>query len=300
MPAAEMKEGYTGDIQAFPLKFDSLDQEINFHCTLQMLNFGSAYQDLLDDRSVFETIQYGMLGLMLSGRKMNAQMLSSMSLSDVGQTFGVEVKREAKIKPDTPIYTEEDTEVAGFAKLILKACEDTGRRLRELDCEDFAQFFRKFLDVDKPTASAFVFVLQKQLPVFCDGYTTGDTEIYVLSKAKLLAAELHRRFSFRAPLFDFQDMDRLGSPMGNAIPALLRSVGVLSYDPELSRRVDERRSVTGDLEMELRCVAVHACHQIAEAVEVNGAELYLHLRNVAEKAEFASAPRHLTPNTLFF
>lgn len=54
------------------------------------------------------------------------------------------------------------------------AVGDTGRRLRELDCDDFAQFFRKFLDDKQPKASAFVFVLWRHLPAFCDGNCVFD------------------------------------------------------------------------------------------------------------------------------
>eukprot|EP00667_Euglena_gracilis_P014444 EG_transcript_14961 len=298
--AEEVRAAYGSDIQPFPLRFDSLDQEINFHTILQLLNFGSAYHELVSDRTVFETVQYGMLGLVLSGRKLTAQTLTSLSLTDIGQTFGLEVKRDAVVKPNTPIYTEEDTEVAAFAKLLQRACDDTGRRLRELDCDDFAQFFRKFLDDKQPKASAFVFVLWRHLPAFCDGYSVGDSQVLLMRRAQLLAMELHRRFAFRVPLFDFVDLDQLTTPVGATVPAVLRAAGVLQYGPQLAERVGAGRSVTGDLEAELRGTASKACQEIARQANVTPAALYFYLQQLASKEPFASSRRHLTPSTISY
>lgn len=40
--------------------------------------------------------------MQLTGRKLTAQTLTSLSLTDIGQTFGLEVKRDAVVKPNTP------------------------------------------------------------------------------------------------------------------------------------------------------------------------------------------------------
>eukprot|EP00882_Tetradesmus_deserticola_P033940 GHRQ01038814.1.p2 GENE.GHRQ01038814.1~~GHRQ01038814.1.p2 ORF type:complete len:120 (+),score=55.48 GHRQ01038814.1:194-553(+) len=57
---------------AFPIKFESLEAEVTFLCLYHLLDFGSGYEQLLQDssrRGAAETVQYGCFGLALSAKR---------------------------------------------------------------------------------------------------------------------------------------------------------------------------------------------------------------------------------------
>src|SRR5205823_3975796 len=57
-----------------PLKFDSIDHEINFHFLNGMLQFGSGFRLLLHkycDQGASDTIVFGLLSLVISGSKLD-------------------------------------------------------------------------------------------------------------------------------------------------------------------------------------------------------------------------------------
>lgn len=60
----------------FPLKFGSLEEEVNLYAVLNLLNFGSGFRHLLharkgEDRGAYDTMVFGVMSLYLHGVKMD-------------------------------------------------------------------------------------------------------------------------------------------------------------------------------------------------------------------------------------
>jgi hypothetical protein len=114
-------------------------------------------------------------------------------------------------------------------------------------------------------------------------------EVYILKKAQLCAAYLHRRFASRLPeVFAFPDVPRLTVMSDNVLPAVLRAVGVLVYAPALAAHIDAGKPLpAGDQEVDIRAAAVVAGERLAIAIRAQAARL---LASAAADAPSTVAP----------
>lgn len=70
-----------------PLKFDSLEDEINFYALNHLLDFGFSHDEALQasvGRSSRETVEYGLMASYLEGRALNATFIAHLSKEQVG------------------------------------------------------------------------------------------------------------------------------------------------------------------------------------------------------------------------
>lgn len=112
------------------------------------------------------------------------------------------------------------------------------------------------------------------LPSYADVSVYDATEVPLLKRAQITAADLHRAFAGRGP-GAFDDIDQLTAFADNLVPHVLRVDGILRLDPDLERTIDAGELlVPGSTpEVELRAGAVHVVELLRAAASANGADL---------------------------
>jgi len=315
-----------------PLKFKSVDEELNVWFLLQLINIGSGFRDALHamvDAGAWDTMLRGILGIHITGRRVNADFLSSVDANIIQQCFGFPIDREVEVMP--AVHQTVAGPLRPLADHLVRLMNEAGQALRNRAFEDFASFLRAGARAEKamavragsvseaewrPSAAAFVQRLASTFPGFKDihslkrskkaaaaaaagaagsassaGSGAAETsaagagaasappasppEVYILKKAQLCAAYLHRRFAARLPeVFAFPDVPRLTVMSDNVLPAVLRAVGVLVYAPALAAHIDAGKPLpAGDQEVDIRAAAVVAGERLAIAIRTQAARL---------------------------
>jgi hypothetical protein len=82
-----------------------------FQTPTDLINFASGWRKELHtflDRGAYESITYGCLGMHISGKRLNADFLSSISISDISDYFGIPIHKESEIQPGISQFIEHD------------------------------------------------------------------------------------------------------------------------------------------------------------------------------------------------
>ncbi len=138
-----------------------------------------------------------------------------------------------------------------------------------------------------------------EMPLYRDIATWRGLEIPFLKRAQITAWDLSR--AVPDPTLRFEDLDRLTLFADNLVPHVLRTDGVLRFDPELEARIErEALLVSGSPEeVEIRACAVHAVELLAGLLRSRGAaacpaqlDQWLWLRG--SEPRYKARPRHRT------
>ncbi|KAL3662695.1 hypothetical protein V7S43_012103 [Phytophthora oleae] len=215
----------------FPLNFRSQQDEINFLTLYALLNFGSGFRKDLHkytDRGAHDTIVFGLIGMYISVPKLDAQFMQNLSIDLVANYFSIPLEQDEQISPG--IYMAKPvrylTLSAGgyslnclfvvvvrlvqgplkpLAVMLQKILNESGQKLVDLKMEDFGAFVLANLSPKTPgdleekeadSASAVYLVdrFVETFPGFDDHYEIHGDEVYLLKRAQLAVACIHRRF----------------------------------------------------------------------------------------------------------
>jgi hypothetical protein len=103
-----------------------------------------------------------------------------------------------------------------------------------------------------------------------------------------------------AGIAEFHDIDRLTIFADNIVPHVLRTDGVLVYDPRLAAHIDSGELLWDrGVERQIRACAVHACELIAAELAVPPRTLDVWLWNRGQGPRYKALPRHRT-RTVFY
>lgn len=86
----------------FPVRFDSTKDEVTFLALYHLLDFGSGYDTLLLQRSkrdARETVQFGLLGIVITGHKLESPWMKAFSTFDVSNCFGIDAMEDSEVMP---------------------------------------------------------------------------------------------------------------------------------------------------------------------------------------------------------
>jgi hypothetical protein len=132
-----------------------------------------------------------------------------------------------------------------------------------------------------------------------------DLEVPFYKRAQITCLDLATALGGKG-LGRFGDLDQLTLFADNLVPHVLRTLGVLVYDPALVRRIDageliESQSVE---EVEIRAVAVHAVERLSESCARRGFEVRPHaldgiLWTLGQRPDIKARPRHRTRCTFY-
>ena len=132
-----------------------------------------------------------------------------------------------------------------------------------------------------------------------------DLEVPFYKRAQITCSDLAAALEGKG-LGHFGDLDRLTLFADNLVPHVLRMLGVLVYDTELVRRIEEEELIESRSveEVEIRAVALHAVERLGESCRRRGfearpRELDGILWNLGQRPEIKARPRHRTRCTFY-
>jgi len=293
----------------FPLKFASLEEEINFLTILDILNFGSGFRKCLHqmcDRGAYDTIRFGLIGMHLSGKTLDSGYLSSVSLGEVSELFNIPLSVEKEVM--AAVKQLVPSACRSLAELITKVLNDCGRILRNRGSKNFGEFVLGILSSKGTSSAHLVEGLMDTFPAFCDKAEYKGQEVFILKKVQLLAADLYRKFGSGDERFSFVDIDHLTVFSDNVVPAVLRKLGVLEYSEKLAAEVDVGNVLKpGDMEVEIRACSIVACDEIVKRssgrfqdIKMDAVSLDFYLWTIGKDEQYRGLERHYTQETVFY
>ncbi|KAI8463952.1 MAG: hypothetical protein J3K34DRAFT_526577 [Monoraphidium minutum] len=265
----------------FPVKFDSLEDEITFLAIYRLLDFGGEFDRLLRaaaGRGARETLQFGALGMHLGGKRLDRFFLSDFSAFSVTNYFSFEARVDHELQPGITI--SKPGPLQPLAEAIRGALNGAGAALERLGCRTLGQHILGLLDgraaAGEPAlAAALIADLAANIPGFDDVSECGGQRVPFYRKAQALAGDLFARFGGGGgggggeggadPRFAWDDAERLAGDSGAAAAAAWRALGVVQPPDALAAAVDAGQPVSGDDEAALRAAAVAAADAVAAA-----------------------------------
>lgn len=142
-------------------------------------------------------------------------------------------------------------------------------------------------------------------PSFRDEALYKGKKIYLWKRAQIFAYDLHLASGGKG-LGDFFDIDRLTAFADYKLPQVLRHLGVLSYEPGLALKVDNKEWLQpgGEEEVEIRSMTILAVDEIRKALadrgmRVSSAKIDAWLWTLGQSDEFRRKPYHRC-RTIFY
>ncbi|KAI1316251.1 hypothetical protein EDD11_010298 [Mortierella claussenii] len=302
---------------SFPLKFESLEQEVNILSLIDILNTGHGFRKELhedSDRGAFETIVFGVMSFHISSTPTNAERLSQLTGWEVGSHFGITMQKDvpSELEHVTMSKPSVASKLAGQIQGVLN---ETGQILKKTGFDTLGAFVIDAAKKSHGSAEEFSRILIETFPAFQDVAELDGQVVYVFKKALLLASSLERRFAATEPIFAFKDI--AGSPIfaDNVIPTMMVHLGILELPENLKHTVLEGGITTVEESYRLRAAAIDGCREVVEMANneqnkigsVNFGEkgmlnvdLDVYLWRVAKEPHYRKVPRFACKDTIFF
>lgn len=206
-----------------------------FFLTLDAINFGSGWFPTLrkrEGRSGYYTIALGLRDRFIEHGAWSAEELQGMTAGEIAAVLGQD--------PDHELMEH-------FARSL----NDLGRQIGD-------RYGGDFLGPIGDSAVALVEELA-DWDCFADRSDYDGREIPIYKRAQIAAADL-----VHAGVADFPDLARLTLFADNLVPHVLRLDGILRFDPDLVRRIENGKLLIhgSPEEVEMRCCAIRTADLI--------------------------------------
>lgn len=308
----------TANGMMFPLRFESVEQEVNILSLIDLLNTGHGYRKELHedaDRGAFETIVFGIMSFHITSSASTAQDLIDMSGWQVGEHFGIKMQKDhpSEIPGVTMSRPSVASKLAGQLQQVLN---ETGRILKEKKFQTLGAFVMDAALKAQGSAEVFSRILIDTFPAFQDRAVVDGKELSVYKKALLLASTLERRFAATEERFNFTDIKDSPIFADNVIPTLLTYLGTLVLPENLKHTMEDGGETSVEESYRLRAAAIDVCTVIAEKANIGGegkigtvnfgekgmlaVDLDVYLWRVAKVPEYRKVPRFACKDTIFF
>lgn len=287
-------------LMEFPIEFQDLHAEINFHINLHLFNFGHGFRHPLHSicgQGAWQTMKKGITALHLNTAKgfIDARSLITLSAERVNALFGF---------PSQHSY-DDGQKIYPLRDMILDVAHSTGKRLIERGYTSFADFIFDHSSAKEPSAVRLVECLADHFPAFDDRrFLKNGKEVLFLKKAQLAIAELYQNLGHSlASKISFGDLNSFTVACDNVLPCVLRRLGILKINRKLERKIDSQQPLAaGDEEAQLRASAIAATQMML--YQAKGAfwskELGDYLWTLGKEPQFRKVERHATIDTCFY
>ncbi len=258
-----------------------------FVVTMDAVNFGSGYFPRLRKRpglSGYLTLSTCLRDRFAREGPWSAEDLTRLTAAECASVFG---------QVPEPAVDE-------LMGLFARALCDLGRFL----LERHGGRFEGPVEAAGGSAERLVQELAK-MELYQDVARHGELEVPLYKRAQITCLDLAIALDGEG-LGRFGDLDQLTLFADNLVPHVLRMLGVLVYDPELVRRIEQGELIASRSveEVEIRAVAVHAVERLSQACARRGFEVRPHqldtiLWTRGQTPEIKSRPRHRTRCTFY-
>ncbi|KAF9582911.1 hypothetical protein BGW38_010584 [Lunasporangiospora selenospora] len=298
----------------FPLRFETLEQEVNILSLIDILNTGHGFRKELHedaDRGAFETIVFGIMSFHISSSATNAEALAKITAWEVGSHFGITMQKDS---PTDLVHVtlSKPSVTSKLAGQIQGVLNETGAILKKEGFDTLGAFVIDAAKKAQGSAERFSTLLINTFPAFQDWAEVDGRPVYVFKKALLLASSLERRFGSKEEVFRFVDIDATPIFADNVIPTMLVHLGLLELPENLKHTMEEGQSTSVEESYRLRAAAIDVCQEVTikakEGVSsvrfgekgMTGADLDVYLWRVAKDPQYRKIPRFACKDTIFF
>jgi hypothetical protein len=127
------------------------------------------------------------------------------------------------------------------------------------------------LEATRGSAVQTVQQVVASFPSFQDEAQYRGQTVFFWKRAQLFVADVHAAFSGKG-WGKFDDIAALTAFADYKLPQVLRELGILSYHPDLARRVDLRQNLTpgGEEEIEIRAITLWAVEALKRTFDLSG------------------------------
>jgi hypothetical protein len=264
------------------------DDTLAFFITLDTINFGSGYFPRLHKRagmSGYFTIASSLSDAFREHGPFAADALARLSAEDCTRIFGQDPA---------------NGDIQELMQCFAGALNALGRFL----LETFDGSFVRLVESARGSALKLAALLAA-MPFFRDVEEYRGAPVPFFKRAQLTAADLAIAFD-GAGLGHFGDLDRLTIFADNLVPHVLRSDGILTYDRDLSERIEREEDIpTGsEEEIEIRACSLHAVELMVQELRRQGhpataMQLDYVLWNRGQTPRYKARRRHRT-RTVFY
>ncbi len=252
------------------------EQRSAFWLTLDAINFGSGWFPTLkktDGRSGYFTIAGGLRDQFEHHGPWSAADLERIDAATVAAAVGQDPAHE-------------------LMELFARSLRDLGQHIS-------AEHGGRFAAVCDSAGGSAVTLANRlgSWGSFADRSTYEELSVPFLKRAQIAAADLAR-----AGLATFHDLDRLTMFADNLVPHVLRLDGVLSFDRDLTSRIDRGELIEhgSPEEVEIRAGALHAVELIVAARPgACAAEVDAILWQRGQQPCYKASPRHRSRCTAY-
>jgi hypothetical protein len=259
-----------------PLRIADREEIAAYWLTLNAINFGSGWFPTLrkrPGRSGYFTIATGLRDRFDDHGPWSAAQLARIEPGELGPTFG----------------QDPDHELIG---LFAESLHDVGRHLVEEHGGSFAALVQS---ADRSAAA-----LAERLAgwsSFADTSTYDGFAVPFFKRAQIAAADIAR-----ARVARFEDLHRLTMFADNLVPHVLRIDGLLSFDDELTARIERGELIEhgSPEEVEIRACALHTIELVVASRPGAAAyELDQLLWRRGQLPRYKASPRHRSRCTAY-
>ncbi|KAK0523419.1 hypothetical protein OC835_006267 [Tilletia horrida] len=239
---------------SFPLTFPSIATEVNFLSILALLNTLSAYRRAFHEvtgQGAYQNVTRLLMGMYISSpdsdtsslSKLSAQGLATLTETDVATLLNVPLhsERPHDTIPGLIVGTRGGPLLEPI-QLVVKICNDTGKRLLDMNAANLGEFVIRILieanagaaqKGDAAGCELFVDKLVSALPGFADMTVLQPNKepVYLFKKAFFLLFALRVRLAKISADLKVPDIASLPMFVDNVIPTMLVHYKILQFGP---------------------------------------------------------------------
>ncbi|ORE04228.1 hypothetical protein BCV72DRAFT_278042 [Rhizopus microsporus var. microsporus] len=289
-----------------PLKFSTMEEELNFISVINLLNFGSGYRLELHKyagRGAFDTIRYGVMAMHIGGIPMDAKTFSEIDIFKVSEIFQFPIDKEVRHETLDFVTMSQPTPLKPLAVGITSTLNTTGKYLQDHRYKSLAHFILDHAKKQPKDALYLVEALVRAFPALHDHYVFGDDKVYLFKKAQIMVYHLWFLLRHQVPdLFDFTNIDSLTVFADNVVPTMLIHLGVMEIADEWKETIEKNVDLSVEVTTALRAASVAACEDIVHASNglMNTGGLDVYLWQLGKVGDYRKIPRLQLKDTIMF
>ncbi|CAO3677652.1 hypothetical protein G6F70_000224 [Rhizopus microsporus] len=289
-----------------PLKFSTMEEELNFISVINLLNFGSGYRLELHKyagRGAFDTIRYGVMAMHIGGIPMDAKSFSEIDIFKVSEIFQFPIDKEVRHETLDFVTMSQPTPLKPLAVGITSTLNTTGKYLQNHGYKSLAQFILDHAKKQPKDALYLVEALVRAFPALHDHYVFDDNKVYLFKKAQIMVYHLWFLLRHQVPdLFDFTNINSLTIFADNVVPTMLIHLGVMEIADEWKEMIEKNVDLSVEVATTLRAASVAACEDIVQASNglMNTGGLDVYLWQLGKVGDYRKIPRLQLKDTIMF
>jgi len=302
-----------------PLKFDTLEEELNFVALNALLAFGSGWRDELHEacnRGAANTIKFGIISMHISKMQYGTiNHMAGLTITDISSIFQIPLLGEEKTNENMPGVTVSTQHcLREFAEKLQTVFHKTALDLKKGGYRSLAQFIMYLINSTKNEVNRAEVILKgivNVLTAFQDSSIVNGKEVFIFKKAQLFVYSLYKAFHKKYPLFDIKGVEKLTIFADNVIPTVLIDLGVLIPSSDILSAIKNKENMSKtNTDVKLRAASIVACEKITKILkeqnvtcmdnEILETDIDNYIWNLGKEEKYRGLVRIVNKDTIYY